>query len=424
MPNPSGKNGHNNGTKPTDDVLKAHLLKYREQAQSQEQKCRSLTVDLGYSIRPWKLNKEENRLGIGSKRRFKPAEEVVKQAIITEVEGDLGRRNGPDYIQDNLRHKYNLHVGRDLVTKTMKVYFPEDFVKRFPGRRLIRQNRTQLQSIGPYRELHSDGHEKLTALAVKMGELGISIYGYKDRWSDNLLYLVCVPESRSAAAGGHIFLDFVTEVGCIPIQLTTDKGPEIGFQHAFMAALREAYAPDLDATVYPPHVILKSTNNTPIEGIWRRFSEKVGANLKEIILRGKVEYIFDSTRHEHTLLFYWIFIPLVQDELANFQRWWNNHRVRTQENKMMPSGHVPSFALEYPSTLNGVDCRIEVPKEAIARLREFLEEETNKSREEFFRWYPDDFAKAASSTWEAIGKPVIRLETAWDVFSQMMPLIS
>lgn len=124
------------------------------------------------------------------------------------------------------------------------------------------------------------------------------------------------------------------------------------------------------------------------------------------------------------LLFYWIFIPLVQDELANFQRWWNNHRVRTQENKMMPSGHVPSFALEYPSTLNGVDCRIEVPKEAIARLREFLEEETNKSREEFFRWYPDDFAKAASSTWEAIGKPVIRLETAWDVFSQMMPLIS
>ncbi|KAJ3933586.1 MAG: hypothetical protein NXY57DRAFT_998045 [Lentinula lateritia] len=191
-----------------------------------------------------------------------------------------------------------------------------------------------------------------------------------------------------------------------------------------MAALREAYAPDLDATVYPPHVILKSTNNTPIEGIWRRFSEKVGANLKEIILRGKVEYIFDSTRHEHTLLFYWIFIPLVQDELANFQRWWNNHRVRTQENKMMPSGHVPSFALEYPSTLNGVDCRIEVPKEAIARLREFLEEETNKSREEFFRWYPDDFANAASSTWEAIGKPVIRLETAWDVFSQMMPLIS
>ena len=68
MPNPSGKNGHNNGTsmsfipihslpnfwlfaEPTDDVLKAHLLKYREQAQSQEQKCRSLTVDLGYSIR-------------------------------------------------------------------------------------------------------------------------------------------------------------------------------------------------------------------------------------------------------------------------------------------------------------------------------------------------------------------------------------
>jgi len=89
----------------------------------------------------------------------------------------------------------------------------------------------------------------------------------------------------------------------------------------------------------------------------------------------------------------------------------------------MPSGHVPSFALEYPSQLNGIDCRIEIPKEAVTQLREFLEEDTGVSREECFRWYSDEFAQTASTTWESIGKPAVNLGNAWDVFEQMAPLI-
>ena len=96
----------------------------------------------------------------------------------------------------------------------MKEYFPTDFIKRFPGRRSVRLNRTPLQSLGPFREVHSDGHEKLSSLALKMGEIGFAVYGYKDKWSGCILYLVLVPDSRSAAAGGHIFLDFVATLGC------------------------------------------------------------------------------------------------------------------------------------------------------------------------------------------------------------------
>ena len=95
----------------------------------------------------------------------------------------------------------------------MKEHFAKDFEKRFPGQKSIRQTRTQLHSVGPYREVNADGHEKLGVLALKMGDIGFAIYGYKDKWSDNILYLVLVPESRTAAAGGHLFLDFVDEIG-------------------------------------------------------------------------------------------------------------------------------------------------------------------------------------------------------------------
>ena len=54
----------------------------------------------------------EKHLQIPTKRRFKPSPEIIKQAIVDEVERDLGRRNGPDYIQEKLRLEHGLHVGR------------------------------------------------------------------------------------------------------------------------------------------------------------------------------------------------------------------------------------------------------------------------------------------------------------------------
>ena len=68
--------------------------------------------------------------------------------------------------------------------------------------------------MGPFQEVHSDVHEKLGSLALKMGEIGFAVYGYKDKWSDSILYLVIVPDSHSAAAEGHIFLDFTEDSGC------------------------------------------------------------------------------------------------------------------------------------------------------------------------------------------------------------------
>ncbi|KAE9384785.1 hypothetical protein BT96DRAFT_1094787 [Gymnopus androsaceus JB14] len=88
-------------------------------------------------------------------------------------------------------------------------------------------------------------------------------------------------------------------------------------------------------------------------------------------------------------------------------------KIRNQVKKDMP----------YPSQLNGIDCCIEIPKEAVTQLCEFLEEDTGVSREECFRWYSNEFAQTASTTWESIGKPAVNFGSAWDVFAQMAPLI-
>jgi hypothetical protein len=117
-------------------------------------------------------------------------------------------------------------------------------------------------------------------------------------------------------------------------------------------------------------------------------------------------------------LFNWIFPPLVQKQLDEFQTWWNQHRIRAQPEKNMPSGHVPADAIEHPELLGGLSCLIPVPKHIVQDLRDLLAEEVGPYGQ-FLKWVDDDFADAAEQVYRALGRPELTLATAWDVFHKM-----
>lgn len=87
------------------------------------------------------------------------------------------------------------------------------FGQRFPGRKKTKLVRGSLSALGPFHEISADGHEKLSAQALRMGDINLSIYGYKDKWADNILKLSLVLNCRTAGGLGHLFLDFVAEIG-------------------------------------------------------------------------------------------------------------------------------------------------------------------------------------------------------------------
>jgi hypothetical protein len=64
-------------------------------------------------------------------------------------------------------------------------------------------------------EVHCDGHEKLGAKALKMGQVGIPIYGFRDH-TGIFHYLTVVPNDREEMTIGHTYLDFVAERGGTP----------------------------------------------------------------------------------------------------------------------------------------------------------------------------------------------------------------
>ncbi|KAJ7769746.1 hypothetical protein B0H14DRAFT_2402474, partial [Mycena olivaceomarginata] len=164
---------------------------------------------------------------------------------------------------------------------------------------------------------------------------------------------------------------------------------------------------------------IKSVHNTIIEAFWRWLKEKLGLNLKAMILVGKDQRIFSANVEFHLPLFYWIFVPLLQAKLEEFRIWWNHHRVRLQKEKNMPSGHVPADAFDHPQNFGGLDCLIEVPQTAVDDLRNMMTEDVGP-RDTHLSWFTAEFDELAENVYKQIGKPTLSLESAWGVFEKML----
>ncbi|KAF7301184.1 hypothetical protein MIND_00682900 [Mycena indigotica] len=386
MPNPKGVNGSSVKVYPPDDQLRETLLKYVKRGHTQQQKLERLIEDHQLKISIAVLNKLERRLGIPSvKGSRRVAAEVAAQAVIDELEKDLAQNNGPNYVKMQLQNKLILVPRAILAAKKTQIH------------------RTPLSALGPFHEICSDGHEKLGAQALQMGGIGLPIYAFKDKWTAKLLKINVVPNDRTNAAIGHLYLDFVAETSGTGLQMTVDKGSEIGWMLAMQDCLREIFAPNIDPDVYPAHICVKSVHNTVIEAFWRWL---------------KVEHIFSEITVYHRHLFNWIFPSLVQAELDDFRSYWNSHKIRYQADKIMPSGHVPSDAAEHPQLFGGINCFIKVPVATVEDLRAALSDEVGP-REQHLRWVSPEFEQFAQTVYESLGRPDLTLASSWDVFSQM-----
>jgi hypothetical protein len=77
----------------------------------------------------------------------------------------------------------------------------------YPRKRII--PRSALQAAGTWQEVHCNGHEKLGTQALQLGGVSLPIYGFKDQFSSELMYLVVLPNDCLVIAVAHVYLDFV-----------------------------------------------------------------------------------------------------------------------------------------------------------------------------------------------------------------------
>ncbi|KAJ7160199.1 hypothetical protein C8R46DRAFT_1164759 [Mycena filopes] len=255
-----------------------------------------------------------------------------------------------------------------------------------------------LKAVGPMEEVHCDGHEKLGSKALRMGPVGIAIYGFRDH-TGKVLYLTVVPNDRDEDTIGHVYLDFIEATGEMPVQLTFDGGNETGYMKAIQQELR--------------------TDNIPIESLWSYWCTYAGRNIREIILQGNADGLFAPGNPNHVNLFQWLWSRIVQAHLDEFQDYWNTTPRRSQKFKALPTA-APEMIFNYPERFDMVHCGTTVPTALVQELRD---SHLNKTRAEVMQWVPEEFDDLVSGAYEHIGSPRLHYSTGWATFAKLIEVI-
>jgi hypothetical protein len=306
MSNRSGNNQYGVKKYPPDSELRAAFEQFSREKNGSglsgnEQLIRLNELFPELDIRKRTLTTLRKRLGIVSIRKNTSTPEERAQALLDIKADDIVGKWGVPQVRQRLANRGVL-ISRDETRTHLHDHFEHEFDKRMVGSKtgIVR---VPLNCLGPWHQLHWDGHEKIGVQALDMGDVGLPIYAGKDQFSTFVPIMRVIPNVRRGDTIGHLFLDMIEDYGCIPLQMTTDKGSEIWEMIHTHLKLRLEAAPEFTIEQWPASVQVQSKHNTPIEGFWRWKRQGEGHSIRESISVGNTEGLFNPNNKLHVYVF-------------------------------------------------------------------------------------------------------------------------
>ncbi|KAJ7067573.1 hypothetical protein C8F01DRAFT_1247932 [Mycena amicta] len=416
MVNTTGNNGVDNGIKPSDEQLCEILFDFARRELSVPDRLAELSEKHGYTIKKAKLMNLNKQFQVPSVRKPPPLA-TITTLVGQQVDQDTNRRHGPDRTKKRIARQEGILIPRDTVRQVQKAIDPEGAEIRFPGRKKPKKKRGQLKAVGIMEEVHCDGHEKLGAIALRLGPVGFGIYGFRDH-TGRVLHLDVVPNDRNQITIAHVYLDFVEETGEIPMQLTFDGGTETGYMASAQNELRRNYLPELSELERPATKSLMSTDNIPAESLWRYWLDDEGANIRTALDEAHTNGLFAPGNPIHVNLFQWLWSRIIKHHLDEFKYYFNSTAKRSQKHKLLPVA-APDEVFNHPERFGLERCGTEIPREVIQEMRERLP----LPREHVMRWVPDEFDVLAKIVYEEVGSPKLIHSAGWEIYRAMVVLL-
>ncbi|KAJ6617369.1 hypothetical protein B0H10DRAFT_2190086 [Mycena sp. CBHHK59/15] len=247
MVNASGANGHYNGTRPPADVLELALHDYARKSLSLAQRLDYLLKDFGYKISFSALKSLNRKFKVQTVKK-PPLVHIASTLIAEVITNNVSSRNGPQTIQNQISRQDGIKIPRDMVRRLVADIDPDGAEARFPGRR--RQPK----------------QPKFKAL--RMGPVGIDIYGSRCHSSSKMIKFLVVPNARCSSTVGHYYLDLVEENGVF-VQATVDDSdptwqtPAIRFSPNYICDFPERFGLIKFGEPVPQHVVDALRQNIP-----------------------------------------------------------------------------------------------------------------------------------------------------------------
>ncbi|CAC5373473.1 unnamed protein product [Mytilus coruscus] len=268
-----------------------------------------LTVCHGVAISERQLHRILRRLNLVRRHNESPLED-----IITAIQAGSGRNTGYRLMQ---RRMLDTGVNASLETVRVALTVLDADGVHARGRHVLR--RRQYLNQGPNFAIHMDGWDKLKPF-------GISIHAAIDGYSRRLLWLKACSSNKNPQYIAHFYLNYIREINGVPCLIYADRGTENVIVRDLQYALRWHHRDSFEGL--SSFVDGSSNRNMRIERFWRNLRSMCGQSWIDVF-KGMADYgILDTSDMIHLECVRYCFMPLINVDLQNTLRYWNEHRVR------------------------------------------------------------------------------------------------
>ena len=113
----------------------------------------------------------------------------------------------------------------------------------------------------------------------------------------------------------------------------------------------------------------------------------------------------------------WLWPTLIQQELDSLRDRFNNHIVRKDRQKKLPSGVSPNVAFTLYPQYGGEQCLQPVDRNVVKSLMEAI------GGEDLIRFVSVEYATSAQAVFDELRFGALSFHNVWIVFSAMMPIM-
>lgn len=127
-----------------------------------------------------------------------------------------------------------------------------------------------------------------------------------------------------------------------------------------------------------------------------------------------LQFASDNIFQHSSELVQWLWPKLIQQELDKFRRDMNDHKVRTDRKKILPSGVSPNVAFSLCEKYGGENCLQPVEISVIHRLMEEV------GGEQLIQFVMPDYAAIMQAAYDSLGLESLTFDNIWIVFRSLL----
>ncbi|KAG1822254.1 hypothetical protein EV424DRAFT_1346626 [Suillus variegatus] len=171
------------------------------------------------------------------------------------------------------------------------------------------------------------------------------------------------------------------------------------------------------------HTMLRQWHDEALHGTlqhrWMRSKKNVMPEIAWSQLRRRFtpgfENLLDYGVNSGWMVFRWVFIPWLQQELDAYQEHVNNTAKQRDCNKILPHG-VPNLIYHSAEDFGALDFKIQIEPEAL----DYVQNLYIKSSHIVFDLVPEAFGKCIQHCYDNLSRPVVTRQTAWNTYRLLL----